>query len=837
MNRELAANSTLSHYRIISKIGAGGMGEVYLGEDIELGRPVALKILLADVADNEERVRRFVQEAKAASALNHPNILTVYEIGSFEGRRYIATELIKGETLRQRLLGEPLTFGEIIEISSQIAAALNAAHEAGIVHRDIKPDNVMWRSDGLVKVLDFGLAKLLEPAMAGESIDTEGQTIAQVKTSPGMVMGTAKYMSPEQTRGKQIDARTDIWSLGIVIYEMLAKISPFAGETPSDSIAAILTREAPPLSERVPQELRRIVRKCLQKRADERYQTVKDLLLDLKNLKRELEFSQELERSQLSPPVRAANASAAAAAALSEHATAIHPSAFSTDRSIAHASAGAGSAGSVTTQWRRIAAGALVLIVVLLAFGYWYLKNPGPINSVAVLPFENATGDANLDYLSEGVSESVIDRLSQLGQLKVIARNSSFKYRDPNADLKQVAAALGVQAIVSGRISRRGDSYLIRVELTDVRQNEQLWGGTFTRGVPDVLVLPEEIAKTVSENLKVKLSGTQQQQLVKHETTNPEAYELVLKARFFARKGGTESRKKAIEFLNQAIAADPNYALAYAVLATRYNSLINNSITDPKESLPKAEAAARRALELDDGLAEAHYAQAIVKSSTFDWAESEREFNRAIELNPNLARAHGGYAQYLSLRGRHEQAIAEINRAKALDPLSPVINTNVGFILYYARRTDEAIDALKKLLELDRTYPLTQTYLADAYAAKKMFPEAIALYQEAIKLGEDSTGRQINLGVAYAKSGATDKARSILTQIQSGESYVSPAELARLYDSLGEREQAFTSLEAAFAAHDVQLQYLGVDPGYDNFRSDSRFVNLLSKLGLNQTNP
>ncbi len=830
---ELVPNKTLSHYRIVSKIGAGGMGEVYLAEDKRLRRRVALKVLPEQVAAEGDRLLRFEREAFAASALNHPNILTIFEFGAEDGRHFLAAEFVEGETLRQRLLGEPLTIGEILEISLQIAAALNAAHDAGIVHRDIKPDNILLRHDGLVKVLDFGLAKLSEPAaLAGGSIDTEGETMAQVKTSPGRVMGTVKYMSPEQTRGKEIDARSDIWSLGIVMYELLANVTPFAAETASDSIAVILTKEPPPLAESIPAELRRIVRKCLQKKADERYQTVKDLLLDLKNLKRELEFSQEL--SQRTLPAQSAGVSSFDL--LSDNATAIHSEAISTHESVGQSSL-EDALGLVKTWRYRAAVGGLALIVAAGAFTYWYLRSPKQINSVAVLPFENASGDATLDYLSDGVSESVIDRLSQLGQLKVIARNSSFKYRDRNPDLKLIAHALGVQAIVSGRISRRGDSYLIRVELTDVRENEQLWGETFTRGASDVLVLPEEISKTVSENLKLKLTGTQQQQLIKHETSNPAAYELVLKARYFSRKGGTDSRKKAIEFLDQAIAADPNYALAYAVLATRYNSLINNSISDPKESLPKAEAAAQKALELDDRLAEAHYAQAIVKSSTFEWAEAERQFDRAIELNPNLARGHGGYAQYLSLRGRHEQAIAEINRAKALDPLSPVINTNVGFILYYARRYDDAIGVLKNLLELDRTYPLTQTYLADVYVAKKIFPEAIALYEEAIKLGEDSTGRQINLGVAYAKSGATDKARNILAQLQSNGSYVSPAELAKLYDSLGEREQGFALLDKALAARDVQLQYVGVDPAYDNFRSDARFANLLTKIGLNQTNP
>jgi serine/threonine-protein kinase len=833
---KIDAGLKAGHYTIVSKIGEGGMGEVYCAHDARLEREVAIKFLPADFANDADRLRRFEQEAKATSALNHPNILTVYEIGSFEGRRYIATELIKGETLRHRLFGEPLTLGETLDISLQIAAALNAAHEAGIVHRDIKPDNVMLRHDGLVKVLDFGLAKLSEPRVpAGGSIDTEGETRAQLKTSPGAVIGTVKYMSPEQTRGKHIDARSDIWSLGVVMYEMLAQVTPFAGETPSDSIAAVLTKEAPPLPDNTPVELRRIVRKCLQKKAPERFQTAKDLLLDVKNLQRELEFSQELERSRKSLPVKSTSVSTADA--MREHVTAIYPAELSTQKSLAQSSVIGDIADAVRARKLRMMAGGLVLILAAVAFGYWYLRNPKQINSIAVLPFENASGDPDLDYLSDGVSESVIDRLSQLGQLKVIARNSSFKYRGQSLDLKQIANALGVQAIVSGRVSRRGDAYLIRVELTDVRENEQLWGATFSRGVSDVPVLPEEIAQTVSENLKLKLSGTQAQQLVKHETTNGEAYELVLKARFYARRGGTDSRKRAIEYLNEAIAADPNYALAYAVLATRYNSLVNNSIADPKEFVPKAEAAALKALELDDGLAEAHYAKAIVKSSIFDWAESEREFNRAIELNPNLARGHGGYAQYLSLRGRHEQAIAEINRAKSLDPLSPVISTNVGLILYYARRNDEAIEVLKKVLELDRTYPLTQSYLADAYVVRHMFPEAIALYQEAIKLGEDSTGRQINLGVVYARSGATDKARSMLTQLQTGASYVSPAELAKLHESLGEREQAFALLEKAFAVHDVQLQYLGVDPAYDNFRGDARFAQLLSKIGLNQTVP
>jgi serine/threonine protein kinase/Flp pilus assembly protein TadD len=818
----------LGRYEIRSKIGEGGMGEVYLAQDTKLDRKVALKILPADVAAHPDRMKRFVQEAKAASALNHPNIITIHEIDQTQASHFIASEFIDGETLHEHMRNAPLKLEQVLDVATQIASALSAAHSAGIVHRDIKPQNIMVRRDEIVKVLDFGLAKLVEQT----PLDAEAETRIQVQTQAGMIMGTIAYMSPEQTRGKVVDARTDIWSLGIVMYEMLANVTPFAEETASDSIAAILTKEAPPLAESIPTDLRRIVRKCLQKKADERYQTVKDLFLDLKILKRELEFSQAV--SQRSLPAQFAGFSSVDL--VRENATAIQSEAISTHQSVLQSSVG-DVVGRVKTWRYRVAAAGLALIVISVAFAYWQSKSPKQINSVAVLPFENASGDANLDYLSDGVSESVIDRLSQLGQLKVIARNSSFKYRGQNPDLKQIADALGVQAIVSGRISRRGDAYLIRVELTNVRENEQVWGETFTRSVSDVLVLPEEISKTVSENLQLKLSGSQQQQLVKHETSNPVAYELVLKARYFSRKGGTDSRKKAIEFLDQAIAADPNYALAYAVLATRYNSLINNSITDPKESLPKAEAAAKKALELDDGLAEAHYAQAIVKSSTFEWAEAEREFKRTIELNPNLARGHGGYAQYLSLRGRHEQAVAEINRAKALDPLSPVISTNVGFILYYARRYDEAIDVLKKLLEMDRTYPLTQTYLADVYVTKRMFPEAIALYQEAIKLGEDSSGRQINLAVAYAKSGAADKARDILTNLQRGEKYVAPAELAKLYDSLGDREQAFALLDKGLAVRDVQLQYVGVDPAYDDFRGDARFVKLLSQIGLNQTNP
>jgi len=457
-----------------------------------------------------------------------------------------------------------------------------------------------------------------------------------------------------------------------------------------------------------------------------------------------------------------------------------------------------------------------------------------PIRTLAVLPLANGSGDSDTEYLSDGISESLINSLSQLPGLKVIARSSSFKYKGKEVDAQEVARALGVDAIVTGRVLQRGDALSISVELVDARDKTQVWGERYDRRATDLLAVQSEISGEIVRKLRLKLTPAEQRQLARRETVDPQAYELLLKGRFYWNKGGTENRKKAVEYLNQAIAVDPAYALAYAELSFRYGDLVAVGILDPKEFTPKAEAAAQTALELDDSLAEAHLARGKTKLAAWDWAAAEREFKRAIELNPNLDRARGLYAFYLSLMGRHDEAIAEGKRIRELDPLSPVVNWRIGYRLLLARQNDQAIEAAKKALELGQNYPDAHNLLGYAYAAKGQYREAIAAYQQAVRLGNNSPDTEIYLGAAYAKAGELKKARAILKQLEASQPYVSPGTLAALYVALGEHEQALASLERAYAAHDNQLQFLRVDPNLDPLRSDPRFQDLLRRVGLAQ---
>jgi TolB-like protein/Tfp pilus assembly protein PilF len=467
------------------------------------------------------------------------------------------------------------------------------------------------------------------------------------------------------------------------------------------------------------------------------------------------------------------------------------------------------------------------------------LRSPKPLTlpekpSIAVLPFANATGDPSTDYLSDGISESLINSLSRLGGVKVIARSSSFRYKGKDADPQEVAKALGVKAILTGRVLRRGEDLQISAELVDARDRTQLWGEQYNRRAEDLLAVQSEISREIAEKLHLHLTAGERRQLDKRETVNPQAYELLLKGRFYGNKGGTENWKKAVEYFQQAISIDPAYALAYTELSRLYVNLIGSSALDPKEFTPKAAAAARKALELDEGLADAHLALANIKINEWDWPTAEREFKRAIELNPNYARAHSGYAAYLSLTGQHEQAIAKIKRARELDPLSIIASAHVGFVLYYARQYDQAIEALKETLELDQNFPVPHFVLGYCYAAKGMYPEAIAAFQEAIRLGEASPSTHISLGVAYARGGAREKAQAILKRLQTTKEYVSPGELAVLHLSLGDKEEALALLKKAYEAHDLQLQYLKVDPQYDSLRSDPRFADIMRRVGLPQ---
>lgn len=456
-----------------------------------------------------------------------------------------------------------------------------------------------------------------------------------------------------------------------------------------------------------------------------------------------------------------------------------------------------------------------------------------PIVSIAVIPFVNASANPEVEYLSDGISESLINALSQLPRMKIIARSSSFKYKGKEVDPQVVARSLGVEAIVTGRVLQRGGNLLISAELMDARDGTHVWGEQYNRKTSDLLEVQAEISHEITETLRLRLTPTERQQLAKRETVNPQAYELLLKGRFNWNKGGIGDRKKAVEYYRQAIAFDPAYALACAELSFTYSDLVYVNILDPKEFGPKAESAAHQALELDETLAEAHLSLAMIKLFAWEWAAAEREFKRAIELNPNLARARAQYAFYLSIMGRHEQAIAQIKRARELDPLSPLVNLSVGDRLLLARQYDQAIEAMKKSLELDQNHPTAHVHLGFAYTAKELYPEAIAAYQEGIKLGGDSPITQIYLGVAYAKMGERENARGILKRLEARRGYISPGGMAVLYDALGDRKQAFMSLERAYATHDGQLHYLGF-AAYDGLRADPRFQDLVRRVGLPQ---
>jgi eukaryotic-like serine/threonine-protein kinase len=851
---ESLVGQTIGHYKIMSQIGVGGMGEVYLAEDTTLGRKVALKLLPAEFTRDTDRVRRFQQEARAASALNHPNIVTIHEIGQVDNRHFIATEFIEGQTLRQhirgsgsqvvgdgsRTSGKHLKLGEILSVAIQAADALSAAHEAGIVHRDIKPENIMVRRrDSYVKVLDFGLAKLTEGPEI--TVDPEGPTRTQVKTSAGVVMGTASYMSPEQARGEKVDARTDIWSLGVVLYEMVAGCGPFERSTPSEVIALILEREPPPLpryAREVPAELERIVSKTLTKDREERYQTAKDLLVDLRRLRQQLEVEAALERT--GQPEKSSDEKSVAANSEQKAAATARAATLETAQSgIAHSTS---SAAYLVNEIKLHKHAALLVLAMFaaatIAIAYYAYsrsagaRSVGMIRSIAVLPFANVNNNPDTEYLSDGVSESLINSLSQLPGVKVIARSSSFKYKGKEVDPQEVANALGVEAILTGRVTQRGNNLLISVELMDARDKTQVWGDQYNRRGSDVLAMQSEISQEIAKQLRLHLTAGEQQQLTKRESVNPQAYELLLRGRLYARKGEPENRKKAIEYYQQAISVDPTYALAYAELSASYTILYSSGIVDPKEFRPKAEEAVYKALELDDSLADAHYALASLKSNAWDWAGAEREYRRAIELNPNLAPAHLFYSFYLMFMGRYDEAIAEAKRGRELDPLSLRAHVQIGNSLGAARRYDEAIESLKKTLEMEQRFAPAHFLLGCTYVAKGMYPEAIAEYQESIKVGGNVPTRQIYLGAAYAKAGERGKAQEILKRLQTSKEYVSPTELSILYAALGEREQAFASLETAYTAHDLQLQTLRVDALFDDIRSDPRFKDLMRRVGL-----
>jgi serine/threonine protein kinase/Flp pilus assembly protein TadD len=834
----LTAGQSVGPYQIVSLLGEGGMGEVYLADDTRLNRKIALKLLPPHFTVNPDRVRRFDREARAASALNHPNIVTIYEIGQSNSAHFIATEFVDGKTLRQLINEKPFTLSEALNVAIQAAGALTGAHTAGIVHRDIKPENIMLRADGYVKILDFGLAKLTQAQIT----DSELETPTLLQSNPGLVMGTVQYMSPEQARGKNVAARADIWSLGIVLYEMLAGHVPFSGETPSHVMVSLMEDELPPLADcaNVPGELDRIVTKALRKSQDDRYQTAGQLARDLKALKQKLQLDARLSALLKAIPSRKKETDESLVADAGGSPAARASATVSVELPSRRTSSGE----DVVERLKRhkiVLVGLLGFVAIAIGLAYVFrprsLGNISATNrSIAVLPFKNDTGDANVEYVSDGLSETLITNLSQLPELKVTARNSAFKYKGKDVDARQVARSLGVDSILMGRIEQRGDQLVITVELINGADATHIWGDEYTRKASELIVIKSEISRDIVHALRVQLTAGEQQRLAKRETVNPQAYELLLRGRFYLNKAGTENRWKAAEYFQQAMATDPKYAVAYAELSLCYSNLVNNLVVDPREFMPKAEEAARTAMELNENCAECHRAMAEVRQNAWDWPAAEREFKRALELSPNLSGAHIGYAFYLMVHGRGEEAIVEARRARELDPISRGPNAAVVYALLLTRQVDEALSMAKDMLELDSNNPAVHTLLAQVYNGRREYVESLSAAREAIRLGDDSPDAQIYLGFVYAKIGQRTKTRAILEHLQSGKQYVSPVGFAILYVALGQHDRALALLEDAYAAHDQQLIWLRVESGsegqFGRFFGNPRFVSLLKRIGF-----
>jgi len=765
----LAAGTKLGRYEIRSQLGTGGMGEVYLAQDTKLDRKVALKILPPNLAEDNDRMSRFVREAKSASALNHPNIITIHEVGEIDGLHFIATEYIEGETLKSRLERESLSLKSTVDIALQVVSALDAAHRAGIVHRDIKPDNLMVRDDGIVKVLDFGLLKLT--SSRSSEVDSEGITKMQVKTSAGVIMGTTAYMSPEQARGQEMDARTDIWSFGCVLYEMLTNQQAFQGETMTDVLANIIYREpASILAQRrdTPAELERIVTRTVRKNRDERYQSARELFNDLQQVHTRLLVEAEMIRS-----------------GEGERVASIHPTPF--------------------------------------------------LSSIAVLPFANLSAEKDNEYFSEGLTEEIIMNLSKLQVLKVITRGSAMRYVKEGKTHKQIASDLGVQYLLEGSVRRYGSDLRITAQLVDAFRDEYVWAETYRGTMKDIFDIQELVASEIAQALQIRLSPAEKQNLKKRFTENTGAYQLYLQGRFFWNRRSEEGLKTAIRYFEQAIEKDPNYALAWAGIADSYSLLGEYGNIPRKELYPKAEAAVNKALEIDNRLAEVHTSLAsILMFRKWDWANSEKEFKLALELNPNYATAHHWYSQWFLNMGRLEESLRMISRAAELDPISQAILKDKGLTLYYDRRYDEAIEMAVRTLELDPNYAAAHRLLSLAYQGKEMFDEAIVENEKWGSLTSNKLEIAVSLAQLYAVSGKAEEAKSLIESVQREKLLTDQIYrgLALVYAGLGETELAFEYLEESYARHEEAILTLKVDPKVDPLRSDPRFTALLKKIGI-----
>jgi serine/threonine protein kinase/tetratricopeptide (TPR) repeat protein len=792
--RELTTGATFAgRYRVIEELGKGGMGKVYKVLDTSINEKIALKLLKPEIAAGRETIERFSNELKFARKIRHKNVCQMFDLGKAEGTPYITMEYVAGEDLKSMIrMSKGLSIGTAVDIAKQICEGLAEAHALGVVHRDLKPSNIMIDKDGNVRIMDFGIARSLK----GKGI-----------TGAGVMIGTPEYMSPEQIEGKDVDQQTDIYSLGVVIYEMVTGHVPFEGDTPFTvgvKHKSEMPRNPREVNPQIPEGLSGVILRCLEKDKEKRYQNAADVRAELAKIEQGLP---------------------------------------TTDRIIPKKKGLASKEITVKFNVKKIFVPALVFltiaVVAILIWRFIPKKESAPPTaakkSIAVLPFKDLSATKDQEPLADGIPETLINALSSIEGLHISARTSSFSFKGKQQDIREIGQKLGVDTLLEGSIQVAGNKLRIMVRLINIANGFPIWSQDYNKTVDDVFSIQDDIAQSVVKALKIKLLGEKQEPIVKSYTANREAYNLYLQGRYFWEKRGKEDVERAIEFFNRAIEEDPGYALAYAGIADSYQVLGDNLLISPNDAFPKAKAAALKALEIDDSLAEAHVPlAAVLETYEHNISRAEKEYKIASKLNPGYATAHHWYALFLSYQGRHDEAIKEILQARELDPLSPRINANVGYILYNARRYGQAIEELKKSTELFPEHATNHGYTGYVYALTGRYEEALSAFNHALELDASAGEFILWPALCYARSGDRAEAQKLLERLieYSKKNFVSATEIALVYTGLNDKKEAFFWLDKAFSENDALLNRLKVDPAFDPLRHDPRFISLLRKIGF-----